>query len=241
MANNAIDRWQVTHKGITFDAWTERDDAAEAPWENGDDGRGVVTDWLDVHDQDDADDYRDPAKFRALGHDGNRTRYFDVTATREKARAEGWGVQDPPPGATAEQIIDLAVEAEFKFLDGWCRDDWEYVGVGVRLPETGCESSLWGIESCATDFIRGEVVTELCEQVIKDAGAPDGIDQRIRTLLVLQDQILKADESADADARTVRGVIQRAYSVIYEQGEEHRDENDDLLAELRSLGWTDGR
>jgi hypothetical protein len=158
----------LVHKGITFKVETMRDEGHEAPWED-DDGRGVVTDWLNI----DADT-ADAAKLRQLGHeerDGS-ARYFDVAATRAKAKAEGWGLSDEdraklPKHATKAQILDAIVEGEYRFLNGWCSNEWEYIGVIVTLPGTGIDASLWGIESNSGDYLQ-EVARDLADQIIGD-------------------------------------------------------------------------
>src|SRR5262245_36603178 len=108
----------VTVRGVVVKVWTERDSNAEAPWANGDDGRGVVADSVGIYGWPEGV-YEGGNTIRRLGHGNGRTaRYFNVTATLAKAKAEGWGVQNDA-GLTPDQILQAAVEAEYVYLDEW--------------------------------------------------------------------------------------------------------------------------
>lgn len=178
----ARDTAAMDHKGIAFQVSTHHDDDHGPPWED-DDGRGIVTDWLY---------YPDDPNLRKLGREqrDGTARYFDIAATRAKAAADGWGLNDEeraqlPPDATADQILDAVVEGEFRFLDGWCSDDWEYIGVVVTEPITGASAALWGIESCAGAYLQ-EVAREQADAVIAELADGGGIAERIAALQQLQ-------------------------------------------------------
>jgi hypothetical protein len=183
----------LVHKGITFQVETMRAEGHGAPWEE-DDGRGIVTDWLY---------YPDDPNLRKLGNEGRdgNARYFDVAATRAKAKADGWGLSDEdraklPKRATKAQILDAIVEGEYRFLNGWCSDEWEYIGVIVSLPGTGIDASLWGIESNAGDYLQ-EVARELADQIIGDPETQSRLratEARTRELLgQVQDVLAEED------------------------------------------------
>lgn len=104
-------------------------------------------------------------------------KYYDVWATRAKAKAEGWGVTNPT-GLSPDEIIDAAVEADFKYLYGWYNDHWHWCGITVTLLDTDedgeessteWESSLWGVNS-DDDKYHEEVITELLADALGRRG-----------------------------------------------------------------------
>lgn len=151
----------LEHKGQTFTVQHFYDQSAEAPWDNGDDGRGVVHAYRDI-DQD-ADDF-DSADYSAMGRSADW--YFDWKATRAKAVDEGWGTAGPTPGMTPEQITEAAVQAEYKYLSGYANDDWHYCGVVVSHALPSASQSLWGVESNAGAYLE-EVARELADQQLE--------------------------------------------------------------------------
>lgn len=63
-----------------------------------------------------------------------------------------------------------AAESDFDFLSDWCNDRWQYVGVVVELvydddEPTGETESVWGIESCSTDYLE-ETAHELAGELL---------------------------------------------------------------------------
>jgi len=154
---------------VTFPA----DDFGEASWERGD-GYGIVSDWT-TRD-------KKPGE-RVLNEDHRSKRYYDVAATMKKAKAEGWGLCDDDKVKLAAKlgrepkkgdIIAESVEKDFQFHQSWCRDEWCYVGVVVKLLETiddddedtEYEESLWGIESNSYDYLE-ETAYELADEILE--------------------------------------------------------------------------
>lgn len=149
------------HRGHTFRLTTEHDDCIGEPWKEFD-GHGVVSDWTT----------RDKAPGeRVLVTDRNHRRYYDVTATQKIAKRDGWGTADGRrDGETAAQYRARAIDADFRFLQGWCLGEWEYVSVGVILldedgEETGEREYLGGVESSSYDYIE-QVGRELADEII---------------------------------------------------------------------------
>ena len=179
-----------THKGHTFTVKHVHDSYHEPPWESGD-GYGIVTDWINYR-ADEAADYKDESKYRALNHDHGSVRYYDWQASLDKAREEQWGLTDADKAKlaarighepTAEEVTAEAVRKDYEFLRGWCQDEWSYVGVVVALQGTDYEQSLWGIESNADAYLA-ETARELADAILDDA--PAQIDADVARLQALR-------------------------------------------------------
>jgi hypothetical protein len=144
--------------GLTFQVEHVPDDTHGAPWEECD-GHGIVSEWT-TRD-------KKPGE-RVLCSDRGSKRYYDFEETVKLALKDAWGVKDAQ-GKTKRQIAAEAVERDFEFLRGWCNDEWYYVGVIVTLLDIEGEAtrereSLWGVESCSTDYLD-EVAKELAEEI----------------------------------------------------------------------------
>ena len=151
MTQQLFDGDTFEHRGRMFRVRFPRDESMGAPWEE-QDGNGVVSDWTT----------RDKApgeKVLVTVH--KYRRYYDVQASIEIAKRDGWGPKrcavcgeeagglgtsmygsvhkygpllehDFTPETREEQAI-RAVEEDYEYLRGWCADEWEYVGVVVCL------------------------------------------------------------------------------------------------------------
>lgn len=144
--------------GHTFKVDHPYDDSSDAPWERCD-GHGPVSDWT-------RRDKR-PGE-RILCTEGTSRRYYDWQAACKLARADGWNAEP----YDAPNRIERAVTADFKFLQDWCEDRWQYVGVVVTLLDadggkTRAQESLWGIESIAYDYLA-ETAHELADQILAE-------------------------------------------------------------------------
>ena len=149
-----------THRGHTFRVRFPHDADHGAPWEECD-GHGPVSDWT-------RRDKR-PGE-RILIEDHGSRRYYDVAEALQIARRDGWNtlsIPAPAGGETPRQQAARAVEADYAFLRGWCRDDWQYVGVVVCLEDDDDtqQASLWGIESDADDYLT-ETAYELADEIM---------------------------------------------------------------------------
>lgn len=127
----------VGANGRFFRVEIERDDCARAPWEECD-GHGPVSEWTT----------RDKAPGELiLVKDRRSQRYYDFAGAVRQARREGWGVAQPPEGATKGQIAAMAARQDYACLRAWCNDEWHYVTVTVTDPITGEHESLGRVES----------------------------------------------------------------------------------------------
>jgi hypothetical protein len=160
-----MDDDEITINGRTYTVKTKYDTDAGPPWEE-EDGHGIVTEWTrrDKH----------PGE-RVLITDshGYDRRYYDVAATMRIARRDGWGVgpdciaalrQRLGRAPTAGQLLAAAVDLDYDYLRGWCRDDWCYVGVIVTELESGEEASLWRVDDCNDDYVW-QVARELAGEI----------------------------------------------------------------------------
>jgi hypothetical protein len=151
---------------------TEYDDAMGEPWKEHD-GHGVISEWR-------SKDIDPSPSERVLCEDRGSARYYDVAATLILARKDGWGcgidahkhrrvakTADNPWGISRAAIA-CAVERDYERMRGWCRDDWQWIGVIATVYDADGEKvsdeSLWGIESDG-DYWR-EVAAELVNQQI---------------------------------------------------------------------------
>lgn len=132
------------------------------PWKEHD-GHGIVSEWTTRS--------KAPGE-RVLCKDRDSRRYYDVQATMEKAEKEGWGIENPE-GKTKGQILAEAVDRDFKYLKGWCNDEWHWTTVRVRLLDVdGNPTNEWetcgGIESSDEKYLKevaGELAAEIAHRV----------------------------------------------------------------------------
>src|SRR5262245_46751340 len=109
-----------SYKGRRYRLEIEPDHDAGAPWETSD-GHGPVTEWTSREKR--------PGE-RVIATDRTHKRFYDYAEAVRIARRDQWGTADGrQPGETAGAYAARAVEADYQFLRGWCRDEWSYVGV----------------------------------------------------------------------------------------------------------------
>lgn len=149
--------------GRTFSVTHPYDDSGDAPWER-DDGHGPVTNWTTREKR--------PGEW-LLGADRSHRRYYDAQEATQIARRDGWGLapddlaafeKQEGRKATRRMIAAEAVRRDYEHLRRWCNDQWQYVGVVVKHPDSGESESLWGIESDAYDYLA-ETAHDLADQI----------------------------------------------------------------------------
>lgn len=146
-----------THDGLTFRLQIIPDHDHGAPWDE-EDGHGPVSDWT-------TRDKRPGEMVLCEDGRGRAKRFYDFAAAMRQAKAEGWN-HAPYTGTRGERAV-RAVFADFKRLQDWCEDRWQWCGVVVTcedLPEEP-KASLWGIESDAGDYFE-EVARDLADELI---------------------------------------------------------------------------
>lgn len=152
--------------GIRYVATVYRDDDATPPWDRSD-GHGPVTNW----------ERRDKAPGeRVLNTDGRAKRYYDFAEAIVIAKRDGWGCEGGrKEGETLKAYRARAVERDFEFLQSWCDDGWEYVGVDVQawigdvhlVGQYHC--ACWGMESNSgahVNEVAGECLAE-CQPIAR--------------------------------------------------------------------------
>lgn len=152
--------------GCTFRVSVEDDDCKDPPWECCD-GHGPVRQVYAYYGRPE----KRPGE-RILHEDRGTYWLYDWEAACKMAREDGWNAAP----YDAPNRIERAVQADFDYLRGWLTDQWNYVGVCVRMiddndePITGeYDHALWGIESDAKDYIE-ETAHELALQCAEDKG-----------------------------------------------------------------------
>lgn len=161
---------EFTHKGHAFIARHYTDDDMGAPWKEHD-GHGPVSGFRPL-------ETKRPGE-RPLGelHRDNTTRFYDWQAAIETAKRDSWGLGPDAlaeltkrlgKAPTARQIRAEAVQRDFDRLDGWARDDWQWIGVSVSpmVPTRArLESALSDIAGCddiaaAQDTARAALIAD---------------------------------------------------------------------------------
>ena len=166
-----------TLHGHTFRVEIEHDQHAEAPWVQND-CHGPVREVRTNHTGYTSKRPGERLLERAFSYRASHGYAYDWAEAMRIARRDGWGIPQaeieawtqrsgraPTPGLIAQ----AAVQRDFDYLRRWLTDDWHYVGVIVRLLDDEGdsieESSLWGIESDARDYID-EVARENAEDIL---------------------------------------------------------------------------
>lgn len=139
--------------GFTLHIECEPDHDTAEPWKEHD-GHGPVSGW----------ESRDkkPGEWILCAQHGfrRRRRFYDVQGAMVRARQDGWGLNPNElelltrklgRTPTAGEVFASAVESDYDYLRGWCRDEWQWMRVSVSLigpdDETISSESCGGIES----------------------------------------------------------------------------------------------
>lgn len=152
--------------GFTCTATIHQDDTNTPPWEN-DCGHGPVSDWIRDHPD-------DHPEWRVLSRDRSSARYYKWDEAVEQAMRDSWGCSDRLEGESDLAYRMRAVEQDYKFLRGWCDDEWTYVGVDVTIEREGVTlvdefaHALWGIESCSPEHCT-DTANELLSEALDEA------------------------------------------------------------------------
>jgi hypothetical protein len=102
----------------------------------------------------------------------------ETVVDNQRHRAIEWEdviLRDPNKPLTDGEVRAESVRRDFKFLEGWCNDQWGYVGVVVKLMlededgelvESDFEDALWGVETY--DDYHMEVAYECAGNVLHE-------------------------------------------------------------------------
>lgn len=175
----AYDTATLNYRGLTFTVAKHYDEDHQAPWIEHD-GHGIVLERKRHVD--------DPDEARELNSDY----LYDWRASLDRAREEGWGLGPKELAKLRaeyteydgrelpqELITQRAVRNDYEYLRAWCRDEWHYCGIVVKLDGAPVEHSLWGIES-DDEAYHNEVARELADEIISEA--PSAINSEIERL-----------------------------------------------------------
>jgi hypothetical protein len=147
------------YRGYTFVVTFPPDEDMGPPWKEHD-GHGVISEWTTRRE-------KKPGEL-ILAEDCGSRRYYDLQATMAIARRDQWGCGDPThEHTTARQRTVCAVHRDFEFCRRWLADEWQWIGVVVRLadPHRDVGESVWGIESDAGEYLT-ETAYELADEIM---------------------------------------------------------------------------
>ncbi len=152
----------VESDGFTVTANLEFDEGMGFPWIEHD-GHGPVTDWTTRRKR--------PGE-RILNENRGSYRYYDFQTAVKIARRDGWDADPIQPESRGERAA-RAAEADFQYLRAWCRDEWCFVGVVLKVSKAGvtldpAAASLWGIESNSNDHGH-DYLTEVANELLPEA------------------------------------------------------------------------
>jgi len=149
MQTTIYDGDTINHNGRDYKITFEPDYNTGAPWEEYD-GIGIIRERRARYN---GDGYEKSPGERIL-HDNNGYVWtYDWQATVQKAKREGWGCDVEQltkrlgRTPTRGEVIQKAVERDFKFCRGYLRGDWYYIDICVEDVETGEREYLGGVES----------------------------------------------------------------------------------------------
>lgn len=161
------------HDGHTFQVSFPWDDCRDLPWER-EDGHGPVSDWRRAGWRGYAS--KAPGE-RLLCWDHGSGRFYDFAEACRIALRDGWGFGGKSAsdwmasGMSAQQVAAKAAEEDFNRLRRFCNGDWGYCGCVVSLLNADgspmAESSLWGIETDAEEYLE-EVAHELAGELLAE-------------------------------------------------------------------------
>ena len=116
---NAYDHFDFEHNGRTFRAELHYDSDMGAPWIEHD-GHGIVSEW-ETRD-------KQPGEV-IIKDDRGAHRFYDVTATTQRAKRDEWGLNDESRAALARRIgraptpgevTAEAVRLDMERMRAWC-------------------------------------------------------------------------------------------------------------------------
>jgi len=147
---------------------------------------------------------------------------------------------------TRGEIAAEAVRRDFEFLQGWCDDDWRYIGVVVVHVPHGVDAAsvkidyahaLWGIESDAGEYmfevatgLAGEIAAELDAERLALRGRLVTLHQEI-SQMIKHAVAIGAQLSVQADCTNLVALTRRAVEPLREQ----RAEIINHLREIRNI------
>lgn len=139
------------------------DSDMDPPWEN-DDGRGKVRKTVKRHRDGESD--KRPGE-RPLNQPSRHEYqfYYDWQEATQRARKDGWNTEP----YDAPNRVQRAVQSDFDFIRLFLADDWEYVGVVVKIlddaGDTLVEDSCRGFETYKG--YHKESAKEMAEALVK--------------------------------------------------------------------------
>ena len=148
----------IEHKGYTAEIVVARDISLGPPWQEND-CHGIVSEWTKCDKR--------PGEWLLQETKRGERLYYGFAATVKKAKQDGWGLSPEETDKlrkslgrkpTRNQIVRRAVELDFKYLQAWCDDEWQWMEYrvnvttpeGVQLDQESCggfESEMAALEA----------------------------------------------------------------------------------------------
>lgn len=141
----------------SFSVELRHDEDMGPPWKEHD-GHGPVSDWRPKNS-------KRPGE-RVLAEERGSALFYDFAEAVRIARRDGWGASGDE-GMRAGAKAAHAAEADFRRLRAWCRGDWMWIWIDVRLWRDGKElqrATCGGVES-DSDYWR-EVAADLLSECL---------------------------------------------------------------------------
>lgn len=170
---NTIESYQIDIDGNEFTVEINADYGMGLPWIEYD-GYGVV-------EQRTNRSYMQKPKKAPheviLWQEGPMAYFYDIKATIDKAKQEGWGVANPPADWTKKQIRTEAIKRDMENCRRWLTGDNFWVWVRVKCGDYS--DSLCGIEATYSDGLKDakeyalEIAQELASQIKKEKSESD--------------------------------------------------------------------
>lgn len=175
MADESFDTDILEFEGRKFEVKRYYDTDMGPPWKEHD-GHGVIRDTY-CHGRPE----KKPGEVVISSNSGSHWLY-DVAATTELARKDGWGLGGDKEAELAKklgrpptkgEIIAEAVQRDLEHCKGWLEDRWYWIGVGVRILDKDGEPvggrydhAVWGFESEGDYWkeVAGEIANEIMHE-----------------------------------------------------------------------------
>jgi hypothetical protein len=165
--DDSSDEAVIRYDDLVFTVRFTQDDDDSPPWERGD-GYGIVSDWT-------TRPKRPGERVISTADRGDRKRYYDWAGSIERAKIDHWDAPPYETGTKGQRAV-RAVEADFKFLKGWCDDAWRFVVIHVKCE--GEEDVSGGFETYKDYHVESawEMIEAMADKVKENRRLADEAD-----------------------------------------------------------------
>lgn len=196
MTTQALDTTVMTFRNLQFTVKTYADGDTAAPWLEHD-GHGIVSEYFTYDDPRGAEYRANDARYREMPCDRSGARYYDLTASHDKAVKEGWGLSPDKEAALIvslgralepADVITAAIDADYQYCADWSDGTWQWIGIVVSsIDMPSVSESLWGLASNDGAYLQS-VARDLADEVI--GRLPSEVQTMQAELTTLRDRLL---------------------------------------------------